>query len=87
MYLKPTSNFKRLCMLQAISTFNVHAVAKRIATNDPARQEELIEAARECVLPGLSYLRRRFSHQDGDLFYLTQVYCAVRLGNPNFVHG
>ena len=24
---------------------NVHAIAKKIATNDPARQEQLIEAA------------------------------------------
>ena len=65
---------------------NVNGVAKKIAPDDPATQGELISAAKDCIRPGLTYFRRRFSQQDGDLLYLTQVNRALRLGSPMFVH-
>ena len=64
---------------------SVNAVEKKIAPDDPVRQGELISAAKDCIRPGLTYFRRRFSHQDGHLLYLTQVYRALRLGSPMFV--
>lgn len=64
---------------------NIMAVAKSIAPNNQARQQELITAAEQCVQPALNYFRLRFSHQDGDLRYLVEIYKGARLGNPSFV--
>ena len=64
---------------------NVSAVAKLIASDDHQVQRALVVEAKQCVTPALTYFRRRFSHQDGDLYHLVLMYKASRLCNPHFV--
>lgn len=64
---------------------NVESVAKDIAGNDENYQHELVAHAKQCVRPAIQYFRRKFNHQDGDIFPLVRAFKAARLCCPHFV--